>query len=350
MLGSSSAASDFVPEAFERSFNDRWEPAVADSGQRVRAYNLSLLGATAYVGRVYAGVLRERCYPPGRAGPRLALVEFSPQNATRMGLANFNEEDTQVGHFISAGALLDATEGGSDQEDRSLERLAYRYVMSPVDPKRVTRRVFSRVWREPSWWPVKARPVKTPGRPKTAEERPLLYLQFVGELRGEIGFGEWHPDARNRVDRRYFQGDWIERRWRRFASRDEVLSAARELAADEYGVHEMHLVKEAVDQVVAHVRQARTFAAQVMVVLMPVHPVARLTAAGRRRLQASIDSIRARTGVRVINLFESHDFGPDDFFDVDHLLPGAARRLTRELARRAADRMNHDQAMVASAE
>jgi hypothetical protein len=335
--------SDFVPEEFEASFNSRWKPAVADKKRRVRAYNLSLLGATAFVGKVYAGVLRERCYRSGKAGPTVALVEYSPQNATREMLPNFNQEDTQVGHFVSARALLDATDDSPTQKDRTLERMVYRYLMSPIDPKQTTQRVFTRLWREPSWWPVQARESKA----SSSEERGLLYLEFVGKLRDEIGFGDWHEGTRNRVNQRYFQGDWIERRWREFASKDRVLASTRELAVKDYGVPEMQLVDEAVQQLVSQVKKAQTFADRVMVVLLPIHPAVKLTDEGRGRLRASINLIRARTEARVISLYESHGFGPDDFFDVDHLLPRAAKKLSRELARRVADQMNRDRAMVA---
>jgi hypothetical protein len=295
----------------------------------VTAYNLGFPGVDPEMQAMLARKVAETFQATGHKA-RLSLVEFTPFQATlaRGRAAHFRELTTAKKALLADPILLAQMAKRSPEEASHLAALQLLGGTSPEVVKSILEdQLF---WNDtPAWWPVPEPP--DPGAERKAWVARIHEGRAAAERR-EVP--EWDPLRRGEVRWIFDETREAYTSWARLRSAPEVLKPEQQWRIRCCDLLELNFDEQQVRFVIEAVRALASVSQETRVVLAPRNRAwNQPTPEGRARLAAVLALIERETGVTVLDLSESPEFGPEDFIDVTHLNESSGRtRLSRRLA------------------
>jgi len=324
VFGSSLIQHGFSPETFEQHV-----------GAPVTAYNLGFPGVDPETQALLARRVADTFKATGHKA-QLSLVEFTPFQATlaRARSANFRELSA-IKKALLADPLVLAQVARRSPEEAS--HLAALRLLGGTSPKVVKSLLEEQLLDSPApdWWPV-------PDPPDTGAER-RAWVTRIHQGRAAVErrkVPEWDPVRRGEVRWIFDETREAYLAWARLRSAPEALKPDQEWRIETSDLLELRFDEQQVRFFIEAVRALASVSREARVVLAPRNPAwNQPTPEARARLAAVLALLERETGVPVLNLAESPEFGPEDFIDVTHLNESSGRpKLSRRLAEAVAER------------
>jgi hypothetical protein len=318
VFGSSIIQHGFSPEAFEQHL-----------GAPATAYNLGFPGVDPGMQALLARKVADAFEHTGHKA-RFTLVEFTPFQATlARGRSSWYREQSAVKKALLADPRTFARTARRSPEEAS--HIGALWLMGGISPLSVTSLLETRIFDgpSPSWWPVP--PPEDPGAERKAWVARVHAGRYAIEHR-EVP--EWDPVRRGEVRWIFDETREAYLAWARLRSAPEVLEADRRWRVETSDLLELRFDDQQVQAFIETVRALASVSCETRVVLAPRNRAwNQPTPEGRARLAAVLARIEHETGVPVLDLAESAEFGPEDFIDVTHLNESHGRpRFSRKLA------------------
>jgi hypothetical protein len=318
VFGSSIIQHGFSPAAFEQQL-----------GAPVTAYNLGFPGVDPLMQALLARRVAESFERSGHKA-RLTVVEFTPFQATlARGRAQYFREHSAVKTALLANPLELAQVARRSAEEAS--HVGALKWMGGTSPQVVTSLLEEHLLNgpPPSWWPV-----PDPEEPDTERKgwaKRLLAGRAAVEQR-EVP--EWDALRRGEVRLVFDETREAYTAWARLRSTPEMLEQNRQWRVISSDLLELRFDERQVGAFIETVRTLASVSRETRVLLAPRNTAwNQPTPEGRTRLAAVLARIERETGVPVVDLAESPEFGPEDFIDVTHLNESSGRpKLSRRLA------------------
>lgn len=323
VFGSSIIQHGFSPEAFEQQL-----------GAPVTAYNLGFPGVDPVMQSLLARKVAQAFEHTGRKA-RFTWVEFTPFQATlARGKSEWYREQSAVKKALLADPLTLARTAQQSPEEAS--HVGALWLMGGISPLSVTSLLEERIFDgpSPSWWPV------PPPEDPTAERKAWVARIHAGRAaieRREVP--EWDPMRRGEVRWIFDETREPYLAWARLRSAPPILEADRAWRVETADLLELRFDDAQVTAFIEAVRALASVSRETRVVLAPRNRAwNQPTPEGRARLAAVLARIERESGVPVLDLAESPEFGPEDFIDVTHLNEAYGRpKFSRRLAEAVAE-------------